>query len=79
MKNYYPGTRVKAFDSSLYKDDKTTPLSITVKEAEIVKWYGVLKKDYGEDLVLGPYPNLVDLFFYHSGKISKGHFVDCLR
>lgn len=70
-----PGTRVKVFDSRLYKDDKVTPLSMTMKEATVVKHYGQLAEYFNEDLILGPYESMVDVVFDHRpNEIDRGHF-----
>lgn len=74
-KTFYPGTRVMVFDYSLFKDDKSTPLSVTVKPATVVRWYG---QDYSNHpaesmRALGNYPSLIDVDFDHRG-LSRGHF-----
>lgn len=69
-----PGTRVKIFDHRLYKDDKKTPLSMTMKEATVIRHYGEQARSYGEDLVLGPYSSCIDVVFDHRPESeSKGH------
>lgn len=77
VKGIAPGTRVMVFDSTLYKDDKKTPLSYTVRPAVVIRHYGLQAQDYGStnDLVLGPYQSLVDVIFDHRPeRVSKGHF-----
>jgi hypothetical protein len=59
------------FDSRLFVDDKSTPLSVTMQRATVMKKY--LYKNKGEpnsclDLVF-------DVRFYRDGKISKAHFL----
>lgn len=71
------GTRVLAFDHLLFKDDKTTPLSVTMKPGTVICRYGYIS-------CLGhKYPDLVDIRFDHirfphlkgeARYISKGHF-----
>ena len=71
-----PGCRVIVFDSTLFKNDKETPLSITRKSATVTCRYGKLKYDYG-DFSLGPYEDLIDVVFDHRlERISHGHFLD---
>jgi hypothetical protein len=89
---YYPGTRVNVFDPRLFKDDITTPISMTVRSAIVVRWYGKLKKEYWTyyddhegwqerilDFTLGPYFNLVDVIFDYDGHESHGHFADWME
>jgi len=66
MKTFYPGTRVKVFDPSLFK----------MKEGTVKKWYGQLKNIIiPVDLELGPYDEMIDVEFdYRPGKISHEHF-----
>jgi len=75
---YFPGTRVLAFDNRLFKNDITTPLSMTMREATVVKWYGQLEEQY-IDFTLGPYESLVDLIFDGETKICKSKFTDGLE
>lgn len=71
--NLSPGTRVKVFDHLLFKDDVSTPLSVTVKPATIVK--GPYKytscldeREHKEEVV--------DVLFDHRpDRISRAHFV----
>ncbi len=67
-----PGDRVIVFDSSLYIDDKRTPLSVTRKPATIVRRYG-RKCYYPVSDVTYIYPDLIDVEFDHRGE-SRGHF-----
>ena len=58
------------FDASLFKDDRTTPLSMTMKPATVICWYGYRDKQFGI------YGNMVDVLFDHRPeRVSKGHFV----
>lgn len=67
---YFPGMRLLVFDNTLFKDDITTPLSMTMKPATVMCWYGYRDKQYGI------YPNMVDVLFDHKpDRVSKGHFV----
>src|SRR5260221_7047258 len=59
----FPGDRVMVFDSRAYKDDISTPLSITMKPATIVSRYGKVKANDRLGLILGPYPDLIDVIF----------------
>lgn len=72
MTNYFPGTRLKVFDSRLFKDDVSTPLSLTMRNAAVVRWYGECAKTYG-DVVLGPCPSLMDVVFDGETRVSKSH------
>lgn len=67
--DYFPGTRVIVFDYTLYKDDVSTPLSVTRKTATVTRWYGK-KTRYGE------YSSLIDVIFDHDGRESKSHFAN---
>lgn len=73
-------SRVMIFDSRRYIDDVKTPLAITMQPATVVCRYGKLVKKYSEDLVLGPYEDLVDVVFDHTPtRISRGHFTECAK
>ena len=78
MKEFWPGTRIKTFDSRLYKDDISTPLDVTIKSGTVIKWYGYvsewMEKEFGREVA--KYPELIDIKFDHSEKISHGHFID---
>lgn len=77
MTTYFPGTRVIVFDSRLYKDDVSTPLSHTMRPATVKQWYGKRCSRPGCGTVDG---NLVDVEFDHRpGEVSKGHFADRLE
>ena len=69
-----PGDRVLAFDHRLYRDDVSTPLSVTVRPATVVARYGKESERFGR------YPDLVDLSFDHRpGRPSRAHFTDGVR
>ena len=74
----WPGTRVIAFDSSLFKDDISTPLSYTRRAGTVVKWYGYvsayMERECGRENAL--YPDMVDIQFDHKPNVSRGHFSD---
>ncbi len=71
---FYPGTRVKVFDSSLYIDDVKTPLSMTMKPATVVKWYGESKEGI-DGAPVRRYEDMIDVIFDHKPeRISEGHF-----
>ena len=75
MKEIMPGDRVMVFDSLLYVDDKTTPLSHTVRPATVVCRYGY--KVFYPASMDKPwiYPDNVDVLFDHRPKsVSKRHF-----
>lgn len=68
--NIYPGDRVKLFDHRLFKNDRTTPLSVTVQPATVLRRYGYKSQMFGE------YPDLIDVRFDHDGRESCGHFTE---
>lgn len=75
MKDLMPGDRVIVFDSILYKDDFTTPLTHTMKAATIVCRYGRKDPPIGEDYPERTYDDLCDVVFDHrKDSVSKGHF-----
>lgn len=73
MLEFFPGTTVRVFDTRLYKDDRTTPPSVTMKLATVIRWYGK-KSTYSGQTVT--YPSLIDVVFWHDGRESKAHFAD---
>lgn len=76
-KVFKPGDRVLCYDSSLFKDDKSTPCLDLTRPATVVCWYGSPIRKYSKDLILGPYPSLVDVIFDHRpNSVSHGHFGD---
>lgn len=65
-----PGSRVKVFDYWLYRDDRSTPISETVKPATVLCRYGERSRHSGYT-----YPDLVDVLFDHQpDRVSRGHF-----
>jgi hypothetical protein len=76
-----PGSRVMVFDHLLYKNDKDTPLSVTVKPATVIQRYGRLETFYPiSETVLGPYPDLIDVRFDHRpDQVSHGHFAEHVK
>lgn len=74
---FWPGTRVLAFDWTLYRDDKSTPLSVTLKPATVERWHGYKAPAIDQPGVLWTYPNLVDVRFDHRPeRISHSHFAE---
>lgn len=68
-----PGDRVMVFDRRLFKNDRATPLSVTVKPATVVRRYGK-RSPFNQEWV---YPDLVDVLFDHRpGEESCGHFTN---
>lgn len=67
----FPGTRVRVFDSRRFKDDRSTPLSVTMRPATVVRWYGATKEMYS----FGPYENLIDVVFDGDEQESRAHIV----
>lgn len=71
-----PGDRIMLFNYRLWKDDKTTPLSVTMQPCTVLNRYGKMKTRYPglhDDEQLGPYEDLIDVNFDNGGK-SEGHF-----
>jgi hypothetical protein len=69
---FNPGDRVLVFDRTLYKNDKDTPLVVTMQPATVIKQYARLETSFGD------YENLVDVTFDHDGRVSRGHFGDAI-
>ena len=67
---YFPGTRVIVFDSRLFKDDLSTPISRTMQPATVIRWYGVRSSFGWAD------GNLIDIVFDRDGHESHGHFAN---
>ena len=76
-RNIMPGDRVKVFDSFLFKNDKSTPLSVTMKPATVVCRYGKKERALDQD-GFWYYPDLVDVIFDHlpAKYISHAHFTN---
>lgn len=69
-----PRDRVQVFDPRLFENDKSTPISVTVKPATIVQRYGKMS------LFDSRYSDLVDVRFDHRpNEISIGHFTELIR
>jgi hypothetical protein len=79
MKKLFPGARVRVFDAKLFRNDRSTPLSMTMQRATVVRWYGQLEMRYSDGLTFGPYDSLIDVVFDHDGRLSRGHFADLDR
>jgi hypothetical protein len=77
---FYPGTKVLVFDRRLYVDDIVTPLSLTMKEATVLRWYGTrpsrssASSTYPGKLPGPPYDSLIDVVFAYDSWESRGHF-----
>lgn len=75
MVNLWPGTRVRVFDTSLYRDDKSTPPEITMRLATVVCWRGHKSDAIDQPGVFWTYDNLVDVRFDHRPDlVSRSHF-----
>lgn len=75
-----PGDRVVVFDHRLFKDDFTTPLTITMRPATVVCRYG--QKVFYPSSMDKPwtYPDLCDVLFDHRPEeVSKAHFTYGVR
>lgn len=72
-RSFYPGDRVMVFDSLLFEDDVSTPLSYTVRPATVVRHYGMRTR-------YGIYPSCIDVVFDHRrDRVSHGHFTSCVE
>lgn len=65
---FYPGTRLMMFDSRRYVDDRKTPLSVTIRPATVLRWYGYRSQ------LFGIYPSIIDVMFDGDTEESIGHF-----
>lgn len=74
-RNILPDDKVLAYDNTLYKNDKDTPLSMTMKSATVLCRYGY-RSTYNPNWI---YPDLVDVIFDHNKRISKGHFTTGIK
>lgn len=72
-----PGDRVIVFDHRLFDNDKTTPLSVTMRPATVLRRYGK-KCHYPISEETYFYPDLIDVDFDHRGE-SNGHFTKRVR
>jgi len=71
-----PGDKAKVFDWGLFKDDITTPKSITMQSATVVCRYGKKSKTIDQE-GYWLYPDLVDVRFdYRPELVSHGHFTN---
>ena len=70
---FFPGTRVLVFDSRLFVNDKKTPLSVTMKPATVLRWYGKRSRYFG-----WTDESLVDVHFDHRGE-SRAHFTSSIQ
>jgi hypothetical protein len=68
-----PGDRVIVFDTRLYVDDRTTPLTHTMRPATVLRRYGFRSDRFGV------YPDCVDVRFDHRPEESRGHFTDYVK
>lgn len=68
---FYPGTRVKVFNTRVYRDDVTTPLSMTMQPATVIAWYG--RRSWHEEWI---YPSMIDVQFDSDPRVSHGHFTE---
>lgn len=74
------GRRAKVFDSLLFKDDVSTPLSMTMRPATIVCHYGYRQTTFAGEAVDWIYSDCVDVVFDHRpDRISHGHFTVTIK
>lgn len=77
-KEIMPGDRVLVFDYLLFKNDISTPLSVTMKPATVICRYGMWSGWYENERYC--YPDLVDVKFDHRPElISHGHFTSGVK
>jgi len=69
---FVPGDRVLVFDPSLFKDDISTPTTMTFQPATVECHYGCKSK-------YGTYPSLIDVTFDHNNKLSRAHFTSGVK
>lgn len=68
------GSRIKVFDSRLFKNDIATPLSYTIRLATVVRRY------FYKSQVYDGYSDVIDVIFdYLPNQISKCHFVSGVK
>ena len=70
---YNPGDRVKVFDALLFKDDVTTPLSMTMQPATVVR--GNYSRADGEEMIDVQFDRDLNGLGYLTNRISHGHFI----
>jgi hypothetical protein len=78
-RNLAPGDRCVVFDSRLFVDDKTTPLSVTLRPATVLRRYSAQRIDFDRGGYLNEWVDLVDVAFDHSSVVSRGHFTTGVR
>lgn len=73
--------RVKVFDHRLFRNDKATPLKVTMRRATIVKRYSLTRNcQTFVDRYRYHYDDLVDVVFDHRpNEISRGHFAYAVK
>jgi hypothetical protein len=81
LDTFIPGDRVIVFDGRIYKDDKVTPLSITMRPATVVCWYGLPAKfQNGYTHFARNEQTLIDVLFDHRpSEVSRGHFTSAIQ
>jgi hypothetical protein len=76
LKEFPVGTKVIVFDSTLYKNDKITPLSMTMLPATVVRWYDITSPLPNGGTIT---ENVIDVIFDHRPEeVSHGHFTTYL-
>lgn len=68
-----PGDVVFVFDTRLYRNDKKTPPSHTIRRAVVLRRYGKRSEHFG-----WTDGDLIDVRFDHDGRESRGHFTDAI-
>lgn len=85
-----PGDRVLVFDSTLFRDDLSTPLTYTMRPATVVRRYGfniywgasnyLIREIYSEGYDFWKYPDCLDVLFDHKPeRESCGHSTKGVR
>jgi len=59
--NIMPGEKVLVAENTLFKNDIDTPWKTLLRPGTVTKRYGSLAFRIGEDLELGPYPDMIEI------------------
>lgn len=71
---FWPGSRVTVFDARRFRDDVTTPPSVTMRPATVTAWYGKRSQRYG-----WTYDSLIDVRFDGDEADSRARFTDFVK
>jgi|AMWB02.1.fsa_nt_gi hypothetical protein len=76
-----PGTRAMVYDpwangrEGYYKNEGAFMPATVVRRYGFISEY--MEREYGRETA--KYPDCVDVVFDHDGRISHGHFTDCIK